>query len=387
MYATASTLAWKRHKVGGDYWTPMLRSEEAELRAAMQEAYPEKTHEGQSGFGAEAVRYLLGVELHDMHTEGHWRQAKTAMTPYFETILRSHDHHRPPAEEQVEEQEVELVTDGGTVGGKASLRCGDRVRDLDNEDDDAHVYVVEQLDEPIDEYVLYTTDHGSEQTVYDYTRGDYDADEPVVRVVFEENLAQFLDSHTLTRDEVLEICHDLDVEKLDTRWGFLTVYAYPRSRLGEPDRVVTTDGGLHTVSVPAAGPEWTVTECFRGPPADEDDCCDRCDHEFDAEWRPFIVIYENGIVEDVCHDCKPDDRYIADGGTADLPPPKDGADPWCTWCDEDLNEAEAVWMIEGRDDSRWPAAFCSEHCAREWGCAADQERVFRVENPDEVIAR
>lgn len=136
----------------------------------------------------------------------------------------------------------EVATDGGHVEGKPRLSCGDRVRDSDNDDEDAYVYVVEQLDESIDEYVLYQTDHGSEQTVYDYSRGEYDADEPVVRVVFEESLIEFLHAHTLTRDEVLDICHDLDVEKLDTRWGFLNVYAYPRSRLSDPEDAVAADG-------------------------------------------------------------------------------------------------------------------------------------------------
>mgnify|MGYP000324327595 CR=1 FL=1 len=113
-YAFASTEAWKRHKIGGDYWTPMLRAQHAELRAAMQDSgYPDKPHEGLSGFGPEAVRYLLGVELHDMHTGGHWKQAKRGMVPYFERILRSHDHHQPPADERAAEQGPELVTDGG----------------------------------------------------------------------------------------------------------------------------------------------------------------------------------------------------------------------------------------------------------------------------------
>lgn len=80
-----------------------------------------------------------------------------------------------------------------------------------------------------------------------------------------------------------------------------------------------------------------------------------------------------------------DREVLPGGGTVDLPPPKDGADPWCTWCDDDLEDE--VWMIEGRDDGRWPSAFCSKSCAREWGCAADLDRVYRVEEGDEVVAR
>jgi len=91
-YAEASTVAWKRHKIGGDYARPMQRAQVYELRAAMDDPeYPRKPHQGQSGFGPEAARYLLAVELHDMHTEGHWEQAMEVMIPYFERILRAHD--------------------------------------------------------------------------------------------------------------------------------------------------------------------------------------------------------------------------------------------------------------------------------------------------------
>lgn len=91
-YARASTEAWRRHKTGGDYWTPMQRAQMYELRAALGDpAYPDKPKHGQSGFGPEPARYVAGVELHDMHTESHWEQAATVMTPYFERILRGHD--------------------------------------------------------------------------------------------------------------------------------------------------------------------------------------------------------------------------------------------------------------------------------------------------------
>lgn len=96
-YAEASTLAWKRHKVGGDYARPMQRAQMYELRAALDDpGYPRKPHQGQSGFGPEAARYLLAVELHDMHTEGHWEQARDAMTPYFERIVRAHEDRGAP---------------------------------------------------------------------------------------------------------------------------------------------------------------------------------------------------------------------------------------------------------------------------------------------------
>ncbi len=90
-YASKSTLAWRRHKVGGDYWTPMQEAQVYELRAALgDDRYPTKPNDGRSGFGPEAARYALGVELHDMHTPRHWAQAVDVMTPYYERILRSH---------------------------------------------------------------------------------------------------------------------------------------------------------------------------------------------------------------------------------------------------------------------------------------------------------
>lgn len=91
-YADVSTVAWRNHKAGrGDYWTAFQQAQVYELRAALQdEEYPHKPRYGQSGFGPEAARYTVGVELHDMHTEEHWRQAVEVMTPYFERILRGH---------------------------------------------------------------------------------------------------------------------------------------------------------------------------------------------------------------------------------------------------------------------------------------------------------
>jgi hypothetical protein len=87
-YAELSTAAWRRHKVGGDYWTPMQRAQVRELRAALQdEAYPRKPRQGQSGVGPEATRYVLGVELHDMRR---FEEGLEAMTPYFERIAHEH---------------------------------------------------------------------------------------------------------------------------------------------------------------------------------------------------------------------------------------------------------------------------------------------------------
>ena len=90
-YAECSTTAWRRHKTGGDYWTPTARAQRYELRAALQDPdYPRKGSDGRGGPGPEPMRYVLAVELHDMHTRGHWAQARAVMRPYYERILEAH---------------------------------------------------------------------------------------------------------------------------------------------------------------------------------------------------------------------------------------------------------------------------------------------------------
>jgi hypothetical protein len=88
-YAPLTTEAWIKHKIGGDYWTPMMEAQMLELRVALQDPeYPDKPRYGQSGFGAEPARYALGVELHDTRQ---YEQGHEAMTPYFQRILDAHD--------------------------------------------------------------------------------------------------------------------------------------------------------------------------------------------------------------------------------------------------------------------------------------------------------
>ena len=87
-YAELSTRAWRRHKTGGDYWTPMQEAQLYELRAALQDPdYPHKLRDGKSGFGPEPMRYVLGIELHDMRR---FEEGLEAMRPYFERILAAH---------------------------------------------------------------------------------------------------------------------------------------------------------------------------------------------------------------------------------------------------------------------------------------------------------
>jgi hypothetical protein len=88
-YAELTTQAWIEHKVGGDYWTPMMRAQMLELRAALQDpTYPDKPRHGQGGFGPEPARYALGNELHDTRE---WEEAREVMTPYFQRILDERD--------------------------------------------------------------------------------------------------------------------------------------------------------------------------------------------------------------------------------------------------------------------------------------------------------
>ena len=93
-YATATTVAWRRHKAGGDYWTPTLCAQAHEVRAAIGGEQAGKHRHGQSGFGHLPARYLVGLELHDMRTESHWQQAVAVMTPYFAEILDAHREDR-----------------------------------------------------------------------------------------------------------------------------------------------------------------------------------------------------------------------------------------------------------------------------------------------------
>ena len=91
-YAEKKAEAWRRHKCGGDYWTPFGWSQVYELRAALRDPdYPHKPRAGRSGLGPEPLRYVLAFELHDMHADRCWSEGVTAMVPYFETILRSYE--------------------------------------------------------------------------------------------------------------------------------------------------------------------------------------------------------------------------------------------------------------------------------------------------------
>jgi hypothetical protein len=91
-YATRKVEAWRKHKTGGDYWTPYQRAQLHEFRAAIQDPeYPRKPRGGRSGPGPEPMRYVLASELHDMNSTRHWEQGVEMLVPYFERILRERD--------------------------------------------------------------------------------------------------------------------------------------------------------------------------------------------------------------------------------------------------------------------------------------------------------
>lgn len=89
-YATLTTTGWKRHKIGGDYATPILEAQRLEVEAALRtDTYPQKSRAGLSGFGELPARYLVAVELHDDRTPEAADRVIDVMTPYFETILEA----------------------------------------------------------------------------------------------------------------------------------------------------------------------------------------------------------------------------------------------------------------------------------------------------------
>lgn len=92
-YAEKTVEAWRNHKVGGDYWTPTMIAQRREIDAATG-GYPEKPKYGQSGYGHLTTRYLVGLELHDMHTQRHWKEAVDVMTAYYGEILAEQGGNR-----------------------------------------------------------------------------------------------------------------------------------------------------------------------------------------------------------------------------------------------------------------------------------------------------
>lgn len=83
-YALLTASAWRSHKLGGAYWTPIMRAQLFETRVALQdEEYPKKEGGGQTGFGPLPPLYLFGVEAHDMRL---YDLGYDVMEQYFEIM-------------------------------------------------------------------------------------------------------------------------------------------------------------------------------------------------------------------------------------------------------------------------------------------------------------
>lgn len=71
-------------------------------------------------------------------------------------------------------------------------------------------------------------------------------------------------------------------------------------------------------------------------------------------------------------------------GGVEVPPPKPGPEPFCDWCNEDLDGE--YYLIRVRSfPAKWPPTFCSASCARDWGNAVDADRtLLHVQEVDDV---
>lgn len=88
-YASATTDGWRLHKTGGDYWTPHMVAQRHEVRVALDDPdYPHKCGSSPTGVGVLPARYLVCIELHDMKTEAHWKEAARVMQTYYADLLR-----------------------------------------------------------------------------------------------------------------------------------------------------------------------------------------------------------------------------------------------------------------------------------------------------------
>lgn len=130
--------------------------------------------------------------------------------------------------------EPEVRADGGTRGDDTRhLQPDDRLLDAQNDDDDAYVRVVTpRPDTRVDQHVVYETDDGTEQTVYDYHRGEVPASDSVVDVVYEESLeAAFGDADAMPRADILDFLRTYAIDSFVANGSKVTVYSFPRSRL------------------------------------------------------------------------------------------------------------------------------------------------------------
>lgn len=114
------------------------------------------------------------------------------------------------------------------------VSAGDFARDREQLADGAEnelVIVLEVTDQSIDESVIYEEPDGTEQTVYDWNDGNYDAKENAVIVVYQETIADRFASGWINRD-VLEAYEsgELSADRGTGGYGIKT-YTMPESRL------------------------------------------------------------------------------------------------------------------------------------------------------------
>lgn len=121
-----------------------------------------------------------------------------------------------------------------TEGHPQPLEAGDKARD---EKEGKTVWIVERTDLQSDEYVLYETDSGAEETIASHHRGQYPADDEVLLGVYQENLSSYLRrlDRDVDRDRLLDVLRVLEVGEISSQEGWnVKVYGFPSSRLGRP---------------------------------------------------------------------------------------------------------------------------------------------------------
>lgn len=88
-YARATTEGWRKHKTGGDYWTPHMTAQLHEVRVALDDpGYPHKRGSSPTGLGPLPARYLVCIELHDLKRDERWTEAVDVMHGYYADLLR-----------------------------------------------------------------------------------------------------------------------------------------------------------------------------------------------------------------------------------------------------------------------------------------------------------
>jgi len=111
------------------------------------------------------------------------------------------------------------------------LETGDRAQDARH---GGIVWVVDRLEETADEVVIERREYQGPVTVADYHRGDFPADDEVLRVVWEDDLEDYANKlgADLDPSTLMAFLASLEVTTVRSRFGIeLKTYHYPESRL------------------------------------------------------------------------------------------------------------------------------------------------------------